>query len=133
MSESVPKKPAADRQWKRSWKNLLLNKRYQLRFTLFMVAVSAVLVAVLGWWVMKKADEATAVAKTAVQGEACPKIPALVDTGSDDAVPMKLDDGTDIGSDSGAAPPPAEAPPPQPPGPPPPQAKPPPPPAAPTP
>ena len=33
--------------YKRSWKNLLINKRYQLRFTLFMVGVSALLMAVL--------------------------------------------------------------------------------------
>ena len=32
-------------QYKRSWKNLLLNKRYQLRFTLFMVGVSALLMS----------------------------------------------------------------------------------------
>jgi hypothetical protein len=109
MSKPAPKKmPSGDRQWKRSWKNLLLNKRYQLRFTLFMVAVSAVLVAVLGWWVMKKANEATAVAMTAVQGEACPKIPALTDTNADDsAVPLKLDDGVDVPD---AAPEPAPAP-----------------------
>ncbi len=113
----------ANKQWKRSWKNLLLNKRYQLRFTLFMVAVSAVLVAVLGWWVMKKANEATAVAMTAVQGEACPKIPTLTDTsGDDNAVPMKLDDtgsgaaAPDTASADAPAPPaPKEEPPPPPP------------------
>jgi hypothetical protein len=47
--------------YKRSWKNLLLNKRYQLRFTLFMVALSAVLMGLLGWWVMKVAGRATEV------------------------------------------------------------------------
>jgi hypothetical protein len=89
-----PRVPTGQRRWKRSWKNLLLNKRYQLRFTLFMVAVSGVLMVVLGGWVMKKANEATAVAMTAVQGEACPKIPVLTDMGGDDnGVPMKLDDG----------------------------------------
>ena len=31
------------RGYKRSWKNLLINKRYQLRFTLFMVGLSVVL------------------------------------------------------------------------------------------
>ncbi len=89
-----PRVATADRQWKRSWKNLLLNKRYQLRFTLFMVIVSGLLMLVLGWWVMKKANEATAVAVLAVQGEACPKIPVLTDMGGDDtgAVPMKADD-----------------------------------------
>ena len=79
--------------YKRSWKNLLLNKRYQLRFTLFMVGVSAVLMAGLGVWVMKEANEATTVARSRVQGEACPKVPLLTETaGEDEAVPMKLDD-----------------------------------------
>ena len=58
--------------YKRSWKNLLLNKRYQLRFTLFMVGLSAVLMSVLGVWVMKEANEATTVAMARVRGEACP-------------------------------------------------------------
>ena len=40
----------ANKGYKRSWKNLLLNKRYQLRFTLFMVGLSAVLMAGLGLW-----------------------------------------------------------------------------------
>ena len=46
-----------DRSYKRSWKNLLLNKRYQLRFTLFMVGLSALLMVGLGIWVMWVADE----------------------------------------------------------------------------
>jgi hypothetical protein len=92
-----PRIPTGERQWKRSWKNLLLNKRYQLRFTLFMVAVSGVLMLVLGFWVMKKANEATTVATDAVKGESCPKIPVLTDmSGDDNAVPMKLDDGTEV-------------------------------------
>src|SRR5438105_5929742 len=81
--------------YKRSWKNLLLNKRYQLRFTLFMVGLTAVLMFVLGWWVMRVANEATTVAQSRVIGEQCPKIPELTDdgAGSDEgAVPMKLDD-----------------------------------------
>ena len=82
--------------YKRSWKNLLLNKRYQLRFTLFMVGVAAVLMFLLGIWVMKVANEATTVAMARVRGEACPKVPDLSDNlgGSDDTggVPMKLDD-----------------------------------------
>ncbi len=89
--------------YKRSWKNLLLNKRYQLRFTLFMVGLSAVLMAGLGIWVMKEANEATTVARSGVQGEACPKIPVLTDTGGgedDNAVPMKLDDGAKIDTDA---------------------------------
>lgn len=85
----------ADKNYKRSWKNLLLNKRYQLRFTLFMVGLSAVLMAGLGIWVMKEANEATTVAMARVRGEACPKIPVLTDTGASDddsGVPMKLDE-----------------------------------------
>lgn len=84
--------------YKRSWKNLLLNKRYQLRFTLFMVGISALLMAGLGIWVMKQANEATTVAIDRVRGDACPKIPELTDIPQpeDNAVPMKL--GSDAGS-----------------------------------
>jgi hypothetical protein len=81
-------------QYKRSWKNLLLNKRYQLRFTLFMVGVSAILMSVLGLWVMKEANEATTVAMIRVRGEACPKIPEVVEVpsmGVEPAAPMNLD------------------------------------------
>jgi hypothetical protein len=108
----------AQKAYKRSWKNLLLNKRYQLRFTLFMVGVSALLMTGLGIWVMKQANEATTVAIDRVRGDACPKIPELTDVGASDdsGVPMKLDDGTDVkpaGSGAGsavAAPAPAPAP-----------------------
>jgi hypothetical protein len=50
------------RGYKRSWKNLLINKRYQLRFTLVMVGLSAVLMGLLGWWVMTVAARATTLA-----------------------------------------------------------------------
>jgi hypothetical protein len=60
-----------NRGYKRSWKNLLLNKGYQLRFTLFMVAISAALMAGLGWWVMKAAEKATTVAMDNVLGVQC--------------------------------------------------------------
>ncbi len=89
----------AQKQYKRSWKNLLLNKRYQLRFTLFMVGVSALLMTGLGVWVMKQANEATTVAIDRVRGDACPKIPELTDVPpaqDDSGVPMKLDDGTTV-------------------------------------
>jgi hypothetical protein len=82
-------------QYKRSWKNLLLNKRYQLRFTLFMVGVSAVLMSVLGIWVMKEANEATTVAMARVRGEACPKVPEVIEVPgeTDEApVPMNIDE-----------------------------------------
>jgi len=103
--------------YKRSWKNLLLNKRYQLRFTLFMVGIAAVLMTCLGWWVMRVAEDATNVAMARVRGEACPKIPELTETapsGDSNAVPMKLDDGSDSGgSGSGSSEQPPDQPPPQ--------------------
>lgn len=45
--------------YKRSWKNLLLNKQYQLSFTLLMVGLSAILMAALGYWVNREATRAT--------------------------------------------------------------------------
>lgn len=99
----------APKGYKRSWKNLLLNKRYQLRFTLFMVGVSALLMTGLGVWVMKQANEATTVAIDRVRGDACPKIPELTDIPpptDTNAAPMKLDDGTMVepaGSAAGSA------------------------------
>ncbi|CAN5574287.1 hypothetical protein BH11MYX1_BH11MYX1_29550 [soil metagenome] len=79
--------------YKRSWKNLLINKRYQLRFTLFMVGLAAILMSGLGVWVMKEANDATAVAKSSISGDACPELPVLSGTTVDDtnAVPMKLE------------------------------------------
>jgi hypothetical protein len=41
----------AKKPYKRSWKNLLLNKQYQMTFTLLMVGLAAILMGVLGWWV----------------------------------------------------------------------------------
>jgi hypothetical protein len=73
----------SDRQYKRSWKNLLINKQYQLRFTLFMVGISAVLMTALGWWVMRTANEATDVASGAINSP-CPEVPELI-------VPAKAD------------------------------------------
>ncbi len=97
--------------YKRSWKNLLINKRYQLRFTLFMVGLSGVLMAGLGVWVMKEANDATTVAKNSIVGDACPKIPVLVvqaTTAADQGavVPMKLE-GSDGGADEPGSPDPA--------------------------
>lgn len=60
-----------NKTYKRSWKNLLLNKGYQLRFTLFMVGLSALLMAGLGWWVMSEARKATMVSINNVRGEPC--------------------------------------------------------------
>src|SRR5262245_29951597 len=62
---------AKDRGYKRSWKNLLLNKSYQLRFTLFMVGLSAVLMGLLGWWVLDVASTATVTALNNIRGAEC--------------------------------------------------------------
>jgi len=104
---------SADRSYKRSWKNLLINKRYQLRFTLFMVGLSALLMVGLGIWVMWVANETTAVSMTSVRGDACPRLPALDhlqpagdDEGAVPLPPMKLDEPGAAPS----APPPAPAP-----------------------
>ncbi len=87
-----------DRGHKRSWKNLLINKRYQLQFTLFMVGLSTLLMAGLGIWVMKVANETTTVSMASVRGTPCPKVPALVESSGQDEdvlpVPMKLPDDT---------------------------------------
>ena len=104
---------AGSQGYKRSWKNLLLNKRYQLRFTLFMVVLAAVLMTGLGWWVMHVAHEATDVANARVRGEACPSIPELTDTTTQtdqNAVPMKLDDKPAPAPAPAAEPAPAPAP-----------------------
>jgi len=84
--------------YKRSWKNLLLFKQYQLSFTLVMVGVSALLMIGLGIWVLLEANEATTVAMAPVLGEACPELPTIGQPKSDEdapVVPMHLDDGTD--------------------------------------
>lgn len=60
------------REHRRSWRNLLINKRYQLRFTLFMAGVAAALMTGLGWWVVRVADDATSVAKSRTRGTLCP-------------------------------------------------------------
>jgi hypothetical protein len=57
--------------YKRSWKNLLLNKSYQLRFTLFMVGLSALLMGLLGWWVLTVAHKATVTASNNIRGADC--------------------------------------------------------------
>lgn len=84
----------APKGYKRSWKNLLINKKYQLQFTLFMVGLSTLLMAGLGLWVMKVANETTTVSMASVRGTPCPKVPALVESAAPDedapVVPMKL-------------------------------------------
>lgn len=70
------------RGYQRSWKNLLINKEYQLRFTMVMVALSAVLLGGLGFWVMQVANEATDVAVAKVQGSPCPALPVIATASS---------------------------------------------------
>jgi len=107
-------KSGADRAYKRSWKNLLINKRYQLRFTLFMVGLTSVLMVGLGVWVMRVANETTEVSMASVRGKACPKLPLLDDDADADedatapAAPMKLDASPD--GPTGDSPSPAAAP-----------------------
>lgn len=92
--------PQGNRGYKRSWKNLLINKRYQLRFTLFMVGLSTLLMAGLGIWVMRVANDTTEVAKANVLGADCGEIAPFEgeeeelepdDLEDPPAVPMKLD------------------------------------------
>jgi hypothetical protein len=68
----------------------LINKRYQLRFTLFMVGLSTVLMVGLGIWVMRVANETTEVSVTSVYGTPCPKIPQIEIVEDQPPVPMKL-------------------------------------------
>jgi hypothetical protein len=92
--------------YKRSWKNLLLNKRYQLRFTLFMVGLSALLMAALGWWVMREARKATTVGVTNVLGKQCPDGPgdALRSEleAPDEVAPTDTDTPTPVAPDADA-------------------------------
>jgi hypothetical protein len=102
-------KAATDRSYKRRWRNLLINKRYQLRFTLFMVGLAALLMVALGVWVMRVANETTTVSMASVRGEACPKVPSFGDGAAredDDAAPvpsMKLEDPPDGPTDTPSA------------------------------
>ncbi len=102
----MPKRGGGPAPYKRSWKNLLINKRYQLRFTLFMVGLSTVLMVGLGFWVMRVANETTEVSATSVRGTPCPKIPTI-DVPADEPppVPMKL---PEEGAPSTPEPPPPE-------------------------
>jgi hypothetical protein len=111
-------KGGGDKGYKRSWRNLLINKRYQLRFTLFMVGLSAVLMIGLGVWVMKVANDTTEVSRASIFGVGCPKPVVFVDekdqadesSKDDDATPdgssTKIDDPSG-GKAIGDAPPPA--------------------------
>ncbi len=93
--------------YKRSWKNLLINKSYQLKFTLFMVGLSTVLMVGLGVWVMKVANETTAVSIASVRGTPCEALPDLrIEAPTDEpravpVTPMDLD-GPSAPLDSGS-------------------------------
>lgn len=69
--------PTANRGYKRSWKNLLINKRYQLRFTLFMAGLAAVLIAGLGYFMMRYADQTTTVGINRVTSDSCGEVPKI--------------------------------------------------------
>jgi hypothetical protein len=88
--DATPTPKPAGAPYKRSWKNLLINKRYQLRFTLFMVGLSTVLMVGLGIWVMRVANETTEVSVTSVYGTPCPKVPVIEIVEEHPDVPMKL-------------------------------------------
>jgi hypothetical protein len=114
-NDAVPKPaPRANTgAYKRSWKNLLLNKRYQLRFTLFMVALASVLMIVLGWRVMKEANEATTVSMARVRGEACPKVPEIIEVPgmtNEETVPMNIEEAPPAEAGSAAQAPAADKP-----------------------
>ena len=54
-----PKPPVGGGKSQRKMKNYLLDLRYQLKFTLTMVAIAAGLTSALGWMIMSKAHEAS--------------------------------------------------------------------------
>ncbi len=94
-------RPAKSKPYRRSWKNLLLNKRYQLGFTLFMVGLSALLMAFLGYWVLREARRATEVAINNVEGQRCPPVPEL---GATERNRVIIDEITNIQTPPGGAP-----------------------------
>lgn len=99
----------SDRGYKRSWKNLLINKRYQLRFTLFMVGLAALLMGLLGWWVIRVASEATTVAQSGIRGKVCDPLPKLPPAPAPAVAPTQpapapaLDDAADPSDPEGTA------------------------------
>ena len=94
-----PSASMIQRGYKRSWKNLLLNKRYQLRFTLFMAGLAGVLFAALGYWVMHYTGRTTTIGRNRIISEPCAKVPSITpgaaaDEDADtDTVPMALETG----------------------------------------
>jgi hypothetical protein len=107
----------APKPYKRSWKNLLINKKYQLRFTLMMVGISTLLMLGLGSWVMREADDATTVSIASVWGTPCPVVPEMLEEPADSGftVPMQLDEPGQPAPAPTPVPAPVTAPPPTPP------------------
>lgn len=102
--------PPANRGYKRSWKNLLINKKYQLRFTLFMAGLAGLLMVALGYFVMFYADRTTTIGINRVISEPCPEVPKI-DTEPKPVMPVQApppdtdeppDDGAGAGSGSAA-------------------------------
>lgn len=93
---------AGDRAYKRSWKNLLINKRYQLSFTLVLVGLAAILIVGLGIYVMHVANETTRVSITSAKGARCDAIPLIAEPYEEEPplpkVPMQLPDDSGSGS-----------------------------------
>lgn len=59
----------AAKQYRRSWRNLLLNKRYQLRFTALLLSGAAIAFGGLGYWVLSFSKSATVVAESQLSSQ----------------------------------------------------------------
>jgi len=76
-SKALTTLPPENRSYSRSWKNLLINKRYQLRLSLFMAALAGVLTFILGYYVMRYVDNTTLVGINRIFMESCPDRPVI--------------------------------------------------------
>lgn len=65
---------ANNKGYKRSWKNYLLDRNFQLRFTFTMLAIAVGLMVPLGWWVSDESARATEVAVNKIDGIKCPEL-----------------------------------------------------------
>jgi hypothetical protein len=92
---------AKGKGYRRSWKNLLLDKGYQLRFTLFMVGLSALLMSFLGYWVLQEAKKTTTVGINDVLGRPCPPAPGTAQPGHQGVI---VDDITEMRAPTPPAP-----------------------------
>lgn len=57
--------------YKRRWRNILINKGYQLRFVAVLVGIAAILMAGLGWVGYREARETTILAENSLLGQDC--------------------------------------------------------------